>query len=170
MSTPEINPCPKCGEPCRIVQVRCDRVVVCCTYPTLEFCEDNIHVRILHGCGYTSPMERHPVDCIERHNRETKEATMARKKKPDPPADAKLGNAVTLDGMFVRDHFGKSIDLSKELEALGLRMVWSPKGWAVYEAHKKTDYDAVTAGTTMEELQMFVRGAKYGYAYAQEED
>jgi len=74
MNNLEINPCPECGEPCRLVQIRCDKMVVCCTYPRLDFVDDNkLAVRILYGCGYTSPMERHPVDCIERHNKRYKE-------------------------------------------------------------------------------------------------
>lgn len=71
MNTPEINPCPDCGEPCRLIAIRCDKVIVCCTYPLLESVGGGLAVRILYGCGYTSPMERHPVDCINRHNEDT---------------------------------------------------------------------------------------------------
>lgn len=73
----------------------------------------------------------------------------------------------TFKGMNARDHFGVSMGLDAHLEKLGLRMVWSPKGWAVYEAGTR-NYDAVVTGTSMEELDMFVRGAVYGRGETEE--
>lgn len=70
----EIEPCPRCGEPCRLLQLRCDRVFVSCTAPKFEFRgEGGLQVEILYGCGYVSDQVRHPLDCIERHNQRARE-------------------------------------------------------------------------------------------------
>lgn len=83
-----------------------------------------------------------------------------------PPKKHTKKAPITFQGISIKEHFGKSIDLSRALDEFGLRIAWNPDKWALYEiASRLEDYDAVVVGNTLDQLEMFVRGLKHGRAF-----
>lgn len=78
-----------------------------------------------------------------------------------------VSDPTTLRGIGIKERFGEAIVLARALQQFGLLVVWAPDRWGLHEAYAedKDQYSLVAEGTNINELSMFVKGAKFSKAH-----